>query len=66
MDVLKLVAERLGNKEIGKHLYLSPRTIEGHVASLIRKLGLESRSELIAAARRFAADAATHARAETS
>jgi DNA-binding CsgD family transcriptional regulator len=56
MDVLNLVAERLGNKEIGACLYLSPRTIEGHVASLIRKLDLDDRADLIAAGRRFAGD----------
>jgi DNA-binding CsgD family transcriptional regulator len=63
MDVLLLVGERLSNKEIGARLYLSPRTIEGHVASLIRKLDLESRPDLIDAGRRFGAPGGAQAAA---
>jgi DNA-binding CsgD family transcriptional regulator len=47
MDVLHLVAERFSNKEIGERLFLSPRTIEGHVATLLRKLDLERRADLV-------------------
>jgi DNA-binding CsgD family transcriptional regulator len=46
-DVLQLVAERLGNREIGARLYLSPRTVEKHIASLLLKLGARDRRELI-------------------
>jgi DNA-binding NarL/FixJ family response regulator len=51
MDVLRLVAERLGNKEIGARLYLSPRTVEKHVASLIAKTEVHDRLELVSLAR---------------
>lgn len=51
MDVLHLVGERLGNREIGERLFLSPRTIETHVKSLLRKTGGRSRADLIAVAR---------------
>jgi DNA-binding CsgD family transcriptional regulator len=55
MDVLKLLREGLGNREIGERLFLSARTIETHVASLMRKLAAESRAEL----RRAAAGSST-------
>ena len=47
-DVLRLVAEGLANKEIAIRLYLSPRTIEKHVESLLRKTGARSRTQLVA------------------
>ena len=39
-DVLRLVAEGLGNREIAERMFLSPRTVEKHVASLLAKTGL--------------------------
>ena len=47
VDVLRLVGQRLGNKEIGARLYLSPRTVEKHVASLIAKTAVHDRLELV-------------------
>jgi DNA-binding CsgD family transcriptional regulator len=57
MDVLRLVAERLSNREIAARLFLSPRTIETHVASLTRKLDVGSRAGLGAIAADFAQEA---------
>jgi DNA-binding CsgD family transcriptional regulator len=55
-DVLLLIAEGRGNREVAEHLYLSPRTVEKHVERLLAKTGLARRGELIAfAARLFAA-----------
>lgn len=48
MDVLTLVAEGLPNARIAERLYLSRRTVETHVGSLMRKTGKESRQELAA------------------
>jgi len=45
-EVLELVGERLSNKEIAGRLYLSPRTVEKHVASLLRKTGMADRATL--------------------
>ncbi len=45
-EVLALVAERMTNRQIAEHLYLSPRTVEKHVAGLMTKLGAASRVEL--------------------
>jgi DNA-binding CsgD family transcriptional regulator len=46
MDVLLLVAEGLTNAEVGGRLFLSPRTVESHVANLLAKTGTGSRAEL--------------------
>jgi DNA-binding NarL/FixJ family response regulator len=48
VDVLRLVGEGLSNAAIGERLYLSVRTVEAHVSSLLVKLGAESRGQLTA------------------
>jgi DNA-binding CsgD family transcriptional regulator/tetratricopeptide (TPR) repeat protein len=45
-DVLRLLSQGLANKEIGARLHLSPRTVEKHVESLLRKTGSRSRTQL--------------------
>jgi predicted ATPase/class 3 adenylate cyclase/DNA-binding CsgD family transcriptional regulator len=45
-EVLAAVGERLTNAEIASRLYVSTRTVETHVASLLRKLGVANRREL--------------------
>lgn len=47
MEVLKVLAAGLSNMQIGKHLNLSPRTIEKHVSSLLRKTDTNNRAELV-------------------
>ena len=39
-DVLSLLAQGLSNREIAERMFLSPRTVEKHVASLLAKTGL--------------------------
>lgn len=46
MDVLALIGAGLPNREIAQRLYLSPRTVEKHVESLLRKLEASSRTQL--------------------
>ncbi len=41
-----LVGEGRTNKEIAAQLYLSPKTIEYHLANAYRKVGIHSRAEL--------------------
>lgn len=55
-EVLRLLAARLGNQEIADHLFLSPRTVEKHLASLRHHTDSPDRAALIALARRYAAD----------
>jgi len=45
-EVLALVGEHLSNAEIGARLYISVRTVESHVASLLRKLEVSDRRAL--------------------
>jgi two-component system, LuxR family, response regulator FixJ len=54
-EVLGLIMEGLTNKEIGRALGLSPRTVETHRANLFAKLQVESLAHLI---RHYAALAA--------
>ncbi|MGE0558547.1 MAG: response regulator transcription factor [Burkholderiales bacterium] len=51
-EVLGLIVAGLTNKEIGRALEVSPRTVETHRANLFAKLGAESLAQLI---RRYAA-----------
>jgi DNA-binding NarL/FixJ family response regulator len=51
-DVLAELVEGLSNGQIGDRLHLSPRTIEKHVSSLLRKTETSNRAELV----RFAMD----------
>ncbi|MGH3858010.1 AAA family ATPase [Actinokineospora sp.] len=45
-EVLRLLVERLGNREIADQLHLSPRTVEKHVSSLMAKTGEPNRIAL--------------------
>jgi DNA-binding NarL/FixJ family response regulator len=45
-EVLRLVGQRLRNREIADRLHLSERTVETHVSSLLAKTGLTNRIEL--------------------
>ncbi len=47
-EVLELLAEGLTNRELAARLYLTPKTVEHHVRSVLRKLGLRSRAEAAA------------------
>jgi two-component system NarL family response regulator len=57
-QVLKLLAEGQANKEIGAMTGISESTVKTHVASIIEKLGVKSRTEaaLIAEKRGFLRD----------
>lgn len=51
-EVLQLVAEGLTSKQIGKHIFLSPKTVNYHLTSIFNKLGVESRAQAVAVASR--------------
>jgi DNA-binding NarL/FixJ family response regulator len=51
--VLALVEQGLRNKEIADRLFVSAKTIDHHVAAILRKLGVHTRGEAGAAARRL-------------
>jgi DNA-binding CsgD family transcriptional regulator len=45
-EVLELVEQGLTNPQIAVRLFLSPRTVEAHVASVLAKTGIRSRAKL--------------------
>ena len=51
IDVVRLVAEGLSNKEIAGRLHLSVRTVESHVRHMLTKTGLVNRTQLATWAR---------------
>jgi pimeloyl-ACP methyl ester carboxylesterase/DNA-binding CsgD family transcriptional regulator len=52
LDVVRLVAEGLTNQQIAKRLYVSPRTVQTHIAHVFAKLGASRRAEIAAEASR--------------
>jgi ATP/maltotriose-dependent transcriptional regulator MalT len=47
LSVLRLVAHGLGNKEIASELGISTHTVKYHLASLVAKLGVHTRTEAV-------------------
>ncbi|HET8524676.1 MAG TPA: helix-turn-helix transcriptional regulator, partial [Thermomicrobiales bacterium] len=45
-EVATMIVEGLTNREIGDSLFVSTRTIETHVANILRKLGFTSRAQI--------------------
>jgi pimeloyl-ACP methyl ester carboxylesterase/DNA-binding CsgD family transcriptional regulator len=52
LEVVRLVTDGLTNREIGSRLYVSPRTVQTHVAHVFLKLGVSRRAEVAAEASR--------------
>ncbi|MBW5486909.1 helix-turn-helix transcriptional regulator, partial [Streptomyces bambusae] len=48
-EVARLVAERTSNRDIARRLHISLRTVEKHVANLLRKTGHPNRTAFAAA-----------------
>jgi DNA-binding CsgD family transcriptional regulator len=53
LDVLALLTEGLSNTDIAGRLVNSPKTADHHVTAILAKLGVHSRSDAAAAARRL-------------
>ena len=47
LEVLRLAAQGLGNREISERLFVSPRTVQSHMANIFGKLQVGSRTEAV-------------------
>ena len=49
-EVLRLVADGLSSKAIGRQLFIAPSTVNYHLTSVFHKLGVETRAQAVAVA----------------
>lgn len=54
-ELLDLVAEGLTNRQIGERLHLSEKTVKNYVSALLKKLGMDTRTEAAVFATQLAA-----------
>jgi two-component system NarL family response regulator len=47
MEVLKLVAQGMNNRDIAKELFISENTVKNHIRNILEKLHLHSRMEAV-------------------
>ena len=47
MEVLRLVAQGLNNRDIAKELFISENTVKNHIRNILEKLHLHSRMEAV-------------------
>ena len=52
-EVLSLLREGLGNREISRRLFISERTVDHHVSAVLSKIGVSSRTEAVREADRL-------------
>jgi DNA-binding NarL/FixJ family response regulator len=50
LEVLRLMAEGMSNKEIGRSLWIGETTVKTHVSHILRKLGQSDRTQAVLAA----------------
>ncbi|ATL32247.1 response regulator [Streptomyces formicae] len=55
-EILARIGEGLTNRQIGKELYLSEKTVKNHISRLLAKLGVERRIQAAVIAAHFEAD----------
>jgi DNA-binding CsgD family transcriptional regulator len=48
LEVARLVADGLTNKEIGARLFISEHTVDTHIRGILNKLGFDSRARIAA------------------
>ncbi|MFF8896905.1 response regulator [Streptomyces lydicus] len=61
-EIVGLIGEGLTNRQIGKRLYLSEKTVKNHISRLLAKLGVERRIQAAVLATRATSPPETHAR----
>jgi DNA-binding NarL/FixJ family response regulator len=50
LEVMRMIAEGMSNRAIGKRLYISETTVKFHVGNIMRKLEVTRRAEAVYAA----------------
>lgn len=53
LEIMRYIIRGYTTRQIAEALFISPRTVEGHRASIFSKLGIKNRAELVALAERF-------------
>jgi DNA-binding NarL/FixJ family response regulator len=53
LDVLQLLKKGIQNREIAEVLFISPKTVDHHISSILFKLDVNSRSKAVTAAARL-------------
>jgi DNA-binding NarL/FixJ family response regulator len=53
LDVLQLLKKGIQNKEIGEALFISPKTVDHHISSILFKLDVNSRAKAVTEAVRL-------------
>jgi DNA-binding NarL/FixJ family response regulator len=53
LDVLQLLKTGIQNREIAEALYISPKTVDHHISSILFKLDVNSRSKAVSQAARL-------------
>jgi DNA-binding CsgD family transcriptional regulator len=48
LQIARLVATGASTKAVAAQLFLSPRTVDAHLRNIFRKLGITSRTQLVA------------------
>jgi ATP/maltotriose-dependent transcriptional regulator MalT len=51
LEVVRLVADGLANRDIARRLFVSEATVKSHLVHVFTKLGVASRTAAVAAAR---------------
>jgi LuxR family maltose regulon positive regulatory protein len=51
IDIVKLLSQRLSNKEIAEKLFISPETVKRHTINIYRKLSVHNRQEAVVRAK---------------
>ncbi|MFJ3422591.1 MULTISPECIES: response regulator transcription factor [unclassified Streptomyces] len=59
-EILALIGDGLTNREIGKRLYLSEKTVKNHISRLLAKLGVQRRVQAAVLATHLEQSESTH------
>ena len=52
LEVLRMLADGLGQEEIARDLFISPKTVSTHIEHILQKLGVRTRAQAVALAYR--------------